>query len=256
MRDRLCFGQLDAFSLACVDDTPPLHCYCEPYDCLWKRSLGSTTRIYGYETAMWCQRYELFCNEKERRRKGTDLVSLMHDTVRVHYRWFKFVNKPNLTYFLFDCELITEWDEEQTERKGSTFIEGNNLEKQEKSKTLTPSSEDIKLANKLAEEERLLEKLVKEREKEEKKVSGLISLVFASLYLSYPITKFPLYLNLKHFQNSTKSEVASLVTEHGVTDNYHIKSSIVLSSQMIDKNQQHTTSHPFSKIMLAKMNDT
>ncbi|KIH45763.1 hypothetical protein ANCDUO_24191 [Ancylostoma duodenale] len=42
---------------------------------------------YGYHTAVWCQRYELFCNEKQRRNKAQELITLMQDAVRVHYRY-------------------------------------------------------------------------------------------------------------------------------------------------------------------------
>lgn len=41
---------------------------------------------YGYETAVWCQRYELFCNEKERRNKAKELIALMDGAVTIHYR--------------------------------------------------------------------------------------------------------------------------------------------------------------------------
>ncbi|VDK67414.1 unnamed protein product, partial [Cylicostephanus goldi] len=145
MRDRLCYGHIDAYALACAEDTPPMHlvpfclafkkfayliqrhcslvnypaddwchrefdryegfctsakrqkckscsydltCHCEPYECLWKR--------HGFNTAVWCQRYELFCNEKARREKAAELVSLMQDAIKIHYRCMHLFNLPKV----------------------------------------------------------------------------------------------------------------------------------------------------------------
>ncbi|VDL84933.1 unnamed protein product [Nippostrongylus brasiliensis] len=224
MRDRICYGQLDAYALACAEDTPPLHlvpfclafkhqcslvnypakdwcvrefdrydnyctrlrkskckscthdlsCYCEPYECLWRR--------LGYETAVWCQRYELFCNEKERRDKANELVTLMEKAVRIHYRCMHLFNLPKVicdpfrrqfdynrcTKFLFDCELVSEWEEEKTvelsSESSSESVESGELPK----KTLTPTPDEQKLAAKIAEEEKELDRLLKEKEKEDK----------------------------------------------------------------------------------------
>ncbi|KAK5979300.1 hypothetical protein GCK32_015489 [Trichostrongylus colubriformis] len=73
--DDYCTGTKRSKCKSCTHD---LSCYCEPYQCLWLR--------YGYETAVWCQRYELFCNEKERRNKASDLVTLIDGAVKIHYR--------------------------------------------------------------------------------------------------------------------------------------------------------------------------
>ncbi|CAD6188377.1 unnamed protein product [Caenorhabditis auriculariae] len=171
MRDRLCMGEVDAFAIACADDSPPLQlvpfclgykhqcakanfpndewcekefdhyrgyctrfpkktcrscsydftCVCEPFDCFWRR--------YGFETARWCQKYELVCDEKKRREKGTELVQLMQDSIRVHYRCLHLFNVPQVICdpfstrfdwprcmkFLFDCELVSEWKEDEPE---------------------------------------------------------------------------------------------------------------------------------------------
>ncbi|EPB75702.1 hypothetical protein ANCCEY_05194 [Ancylostoma ceylanicum] len=228
MRDRICYGQVDAYALACAEDTPPLHlvpfclafkrhcslvnypsdewcsrefdryedfctrtkisrckscsydlsCYCEPYECLWRR--------YGYHTAVWCQRYELFCNEKERRNKAQELITLMQDAVKVHYRCMHLFNLPKVicdpfrrqfdyercTKFLFDCELISEWESEEEATGKEPAAEKEGAEKEGPPKTLTPTPEDAKLAAKIAEEELALERLVKEKEKEDKAKQG------------------------------------------------------------------------------------
>ncbi|KHJ80223.1 hypothetical protein OESDEN_20105 [Oesophagostomum dentatum] len=224
MRDRLCYGQVDAYALACAEDTPPMHmhlvpfclafkrhcslvnypaddwcarefdryedfctetkrrrckscsydlsCYCEPYECLWRR--------HGFNTAVWCQRYELFCNERQRRKKANELIALMEDAVKIHYRCMHLFNLPKVICdpfrrqfdynrcmkFLFDCELISEWDsgEEATGKEAAREGEGAEGPK----KTLKPTPEDKKLAEKIAEEEKALERLLAEKEKEEK----------------------------------------------------------------------------------------
>uniref|UniRef100_A0A7I4YCK4 GDNF domain-containing protein n=1 Tax=Haemonchus contortus TaxID=6289 RepID=A0A7I4YCK4_HAECO len=224
MRDRLCYGQLDQYALACADDTPPLQlvpfclafkrhchlvnypaddwcvrefdrydeyctrakkskckscthdlsCYCEPYQCTWQR--------YGYETAIWCQRYELYCNEKERRNKADELVSLMDGAVRVHNRCMHLFNLPKVICdpfrrqfdynrcmkFLFDCELISEWDDDEESGKDTSKEKGETASSEGSTKVLTPTPDDQKLAAKIAEEEKALEQLLKEKEKEDK----------------------------------------------------------------------------------------
>ncbi|CAL2037388.1 unnamed protein product [Caenorhabditis brenneri] len=174
MRDRFCFGEIDAFALACADDSPPIQlvpfclgykhqcskanypsedwcekeynhykrfcthcekdpcisfthdidCYCEPYNNIWRR--------YGFETARWCQKYELTCDEKTRRDKGSELVQLMQDRIKVHYRCLHLYNLPHVICdpfstrfdwyrcmkFLFDCELISDWDDDDYDDAG------------------------------------------------------------------------------------------------------------------------------------------
>uniref|UniRef100_A0A0R3PWE0 G_PROTEIN_RECEP_F1_2 domain-containing protein n=1 Tax=Angiostrongylus costaricensis TaxID=334426 RepID=A0A0R3PWE0_ANGCS len=51
---------------------------------------------FGYNTAVWCQRYELFCDEKERRRKATELVTLMEAAVKIHYKCMHLFNLPKV----------------------------------------------------------------------------------------------------------------------------------------------------------------
>ncbi|KAK6043544.1 hypothetical protein COOONC_18951 [Cooperia oncophora] len=63
------------YALACADDTPSLQLV--PFCLAFK---------VGYETEVWCQRYELFCNEKERRDKANELIASMDGAVKVHYR--------------------------------------------------------------------------------------------------------------------------------------------------------------------------
>ncbi|CAB3403523.1 unnamed protein product [Caenorhabditis bovis] len=192
MRDRLCFGEVDAFALACANDSPPIQlvpfclgykhqcskanfpedswcekefdhydrfctrmrknpckstthdisCYCDPYDRLWLR--------YGFETARWCQKYELVCDEKSRRAKGSDLVELMQDTLKVHYRCLHLFNLANVICdpfstrfdwyrcmkFIFDCELISEWEEDDLDEVG-----------------LLPAEEEIEKAKERAKQE-------------------------------------------------------------------------------------------------------
>uniref|UniRef100_A0A0N5AQP4 DB domain-containing protein n=1 Tax=Syphacia muris TaxID=451379 RepID=A0A0N5AQP4_9BILA len=171
-RDRLCYGSMDEYYLACPNGAPPIHlvpfclgyqmmcsqlsyirkssckknfpkykefcttvdriscdqskncsgydysCYCEPYALLQKR--------FGIDTAAWCQRFELFCNAEKRTEKSTEMVRLLKKTVGVHKQCMNYLNvakticvpfRPDFDYercikFIFDCELISEFDDE------------------------------------------------------------------------------------------------------------------------------------------------
>ncbi|KAK6014123.1 hypothetical protein OSTOST_20528, partial [Ostertagia ostertagi] len=105
---------------------------------------------YGYETAVWCQRYELFCNEKQRRNKASELVTLMDGAVKVHYRCMHLFNLPKVI-----CDPFRRQFDYNRCTKGPK-------------KVLTPTPEDQKLAEKIAEEEKALERLLKEKENEDK----------------------------------------------------------------------------------------
>ncbi|KAK6741416.1 hypothetical protein RB195_009334 [Necator americanus] len=271
MRDRICFGQVDAYALACADDTPPLHlvpfclvfkrhcsmisypdddwcsrefdryddfctrtkinkckscsydlsCQCEPYECLWRRG--------GYNTAIWCQRYELFCNEKERRNKANELIALMQDAVRIHYRCMHLFNLPKVicdpfrrqfdyercTKFLFDCELISEWGSEEESGEKETAAEKVTGEGEGPKKTLKPTAEDAKLAAKIAEEEMALERLLKEKEKEskgkgeQKTVSAVMSSVASNITLvtSPPSNSSTVTTTTERMDPKTKSAI-------------------------------------------------
>ncbi|CAI5445424.1 unnamed protein product [Caenorhabditis angaria] len=114
----------------CISYSHDLSCYCEPYDNIWRRS--------GFETARWCQKYELICDEKKRREKGTELVQLMQDKIKVHYRCLHLFNLPSVICdpfstrfdwyrcmkFIFDCELISDWDDDDYEDVGVIHGEG------------------------------------------------------------------------------------------------------------------------------------
>lgn len=229
MRDRICYGQLDAYALACADDTPPLYlvpfcfafkhqcstvtypsddwcvrefdhyrnyctrtrrskckscdydlsCYCEPYECVWRR--------FGYDSAVWCQRYELFCDEKERRRKATELVTIMEAAVKIHYKCMHLFNLPKVICnplrrqfdynrcikFLFDCELISDFDSElESLGKEISPEEAHKEGKEAPQKILPPSPEDKELAAEIAKEEVELEKVLMEKEEQDKQKHG------------------------------------------------------------------------------------
>uniref|UniRef100_A0A0K0DBZ8 Transposase n=1 Tax=Angiostrongylus cantonensis TaxID=6313 RepID=A0A0K0DBZ8_ANGCA len=57
---------------------------------------------FGYDSAVWCQRYELFCDEKERRRKATELITIMEAAVKIHYKCEQFVRIRFLDTYLSD----------------------------------------------------------------------------------------------------------------------------------------------------------
>ncbi|CAI4226081.1 unnamed protein product [Auanema sp. JU1783] len=236
IRDRMCYGQLDAFSLLCADDTPPIHivpfciafkhscsklnypsenycsrekkqyrrycksmrlrncenayydtsCSCEPYENHWRR--------YGFDTAVWCQKYELYCDEDKRREKATEIVPILKDAVRVHYRCFHMFNLVQVICnpfrkqfdwdrcmkFVLDCELISDFEEDDKDESGeissnkmSTSTEivvetnsGANKSSDGK-EGFIGTAEEEKSAKKIAEEEKLLEELIKESEREE-----------------------------------------------------------------------------------------
>ncbi|VDN05531.1 unnamed protein product [Thelazia callipaeda] len=165
-RDRFCYDNYDAYSIACVIDLQPLQlvpfclgykhqcskltfpndlwcpreyrryrtfctkckkyqcdklstllkldlsCSCEPYSCHQNRM--------GTRVALWCQRYELFCNKKKRLEESERLFSLLPGAGHVHQECLRFLNiadtlcnpfKPDFSHgrcikFLVDCELI------------------------------------------------------------------------------------------------------------------------------------------------------
>nr|CDJ86035.1 Protein F26A1.9 [Haemonchus contortus] len=70
--------------------------------------------------------------------------------------------------FLFDCELISEWDDEEESDKETGKEKGETAPSEGSTKVLTPTPDDQKLAVKIAEEEKALEQLLKEKEKEDK----------------------------------------------------------------------------------------
>ncbi|CAJ0598229.1 unnamed protein product [Cylicocyclus nassatus] len=103
MRDHLCYGHVDAYALACAEDTPPMH------------------------LVPFCLAFK----------------------------------------FLFDCELISEWDSED-ELAGKAPKASEEAEKEvvgEPMKTLRPTPEDASLSAKVMQEELELEQLLKEKEK-------------------------------------------------------------------------------------------
>ncbi|VDM67457.1 unnamed protein product [Strongylus vulgaris] len=108
----------------------------------------------------------------------------MQDAIKIHYRCMHLFNLPKVICdpfrrqydynrcikFLFDCELISEWgsEEELTGKSLEGKAEGGE-EEQKTIKTLKPTPEDEKLAAKIAEEEKELENLLREKDKEGKK---------------------------------------------------------------------------------------
>ncbi|KAJ1365906.1 hypothetical protein KIN20_026376 [Parelaphostrongylus tenuis] len=198
MRDRICYGQLDAYALACADDTPPLHlvpfcfafkhqcsritypsddwcvrefdryvdyctrmrrntckscdydlsCYCEPYECVWRR--------FGYNTAVWCQRYELFL----RRERATTCMHLFNLPKVICDPFRRQFDYNRCTKFLFDCELISNFDDELGISEKQIVPEEAHHEGEEApKKTLTLTPEDKEIQAEIAQEEVELERL-------------------------------------------------------------------------------------------------
>uniref|UniRef100_A0AC35U2C8 GDNF domain-containing protein n=1 Tax=Rhabditophanes sp. KR3021 TaxID=114890 RepID=A0AC35U2C8_9BILA len=102
-------------------------CHCNPYQCLVNKR--------GLHTAEWCQRYELFCDAEKRQNEAEELSQLMDKAVIVHQQCIQFLNFANVlcnpfgpdydaercTKFLFDCELISNFDDEDIITKSAKW---------------------------------------------------------------------------------------------------------------------------------------
>ncbi|CAJ0943160.1 unnamed protein product, partial [Mesorhabditis belari] len=148
MRDRFCYKAIDAFAIACANESPPLQlipfCFGYKYQCSrltyptedWCEKEFDHYERTGTRTAEWCQRFELFCNATAREEKRAELNALMGDAVKVHKQCVElwglshaicnpFIRNfqwERCQKFLFDCELISDFpdDEEKTESILST----------------------------------------------------------------------------------------------------------------------------------------
>ncbi|GMS89429.1 hypothetical protein PENTCL1PPCAC_11604, partial [Pristionchus entomophagus] len=96
-------------------------CSCEPYVCLWRQK--------GLDSARWCQKYELFCNAESRRKSAVKLLSVLESSIRLHNHCYTLWNVARTICnpfrskydfkrcqkFLLDCELLSDFEEEDQE---------------------------------------------------------------------------------------------------------------------------------------------